>query len=194
MSSNGKDDRRDPFTEQPYSELTRLSLFDQVDPFTPLSPAINHQYGNLAPSQGNSHSGESEENEISTPSGRYDRPITFRLEDEEGIPLKEAPFDSHMGGFRPEAGGLAPSEPDLNSVANFGFPVPDLPDGHHDSRYNGTSTSNLYRTQTTTEAWGRRQRIDPKRAKTVKVKLQHGNFVNEYPVPSEFRRATQYLM
>jgi len=181
MSSNGRDNRRDPFREQPYSELTRLSLFDQADP---LSPANDHLYGNLAPSQGNSHSGDSEENELSTPSGRYDRPTTFGLEDEEDIPLKEAPFDSHMGGFRPEAGGLTPSDPDFNPVANFGFPVPDLPGSHHDSKYSGTSTSNLYRTQTTTEAWGRRQRIDPKRAKTVKVKLQHGNFVNEYPVPT----------
>ncbi|KAI9625602.1 hypothetical protein KEM48_010864 [Puccinia striiformis f. sp. tritici PST-130] len=81
--------------------------------------------------------------------------------DDEGFPLKEAPSISNMGGFRAEAGGLAPaSKSESSSTNNFGFPAPT------------------------------RQRIDPKRAKTIKVKLQHGHFVNEYPVPLRSKMET----
>ncbi|WAR58672.1 hypothetical protein PtB15_10B10 [Puccinia triticina] len=180
--------RRDPFTDQPYPELGRHALSDNGDSPATRTPVEDHHYGNLIPSQSHSHSGESDEYELSTPSGRYDQtPIPFcHQEDEEGIPLKEAPFDSHLGGFRPEAGGLAAdhSKTEFDPVASFGFPVPNFSDNNQDSRYSTTSSANLYRSQTTTEAWGRRQRIDPKRAKTIKVKLQHGHFVNEYPVPT----------
>ncbi|PLW31854.1 hypothetical protein PCANC_17200 [Puccinia coronata f. sp. avenae] len=190
MSSEGKENRRDPFAEQSYPELQRFTLSDNGDPFTTSSsPVINHPHESFIPSGSNSHSGESDEHELSTPSGRYhDGPITFGEEDEEGIPLKEVSFDSHLGGFRPEAGGLAfrPPKSPSDHATNFGFPVPShFSDDHHqNNRYSTTSSANLYRAQTTTEAWGKRQRIDPQRAKTIKVKLQHGHFVNEYPVPT----------
>ncbi|KAH9458754.1 hypothetical protein MJO28_010092 [Puccinia striiformis f. sp. tritici] len=185
MSSN----RTDPFADQPHPELGRYTLSDNEDPLSPQAPVDTHYYGNLNPSPSDSHSGESDGYELGTPSGRYEAPAPFGgHEDDEGFPLKEAPFDSNMGGFRAEAGGLAPaSKSESSSTNNFGFPAPNVSDGHTEaSRYSTASsaTAKLYRTQTTTEAWGRRQRIDPKRAKTIKVKLQHGHFVNEYPVPT----------
>ncbi|EFP76086.2 uncharacterized protein PGTG_02527 [Puccinia graminis f. sp. tritici CRL 75-36-700-3] len=183
--------RNDPFSDQPNPDLGRYHLSDNDDSFTGQPPVDNHHYANFIPSQSHSHSGESEY-ELSTPTGRYEAPITFGdQEDEEGIPLKEAPFDSHLGGFRPEAGGLAsdPSKPDFDPVANFGFPVPNFSGSSQENTFSSASNTNLYRSQTTTEAWGKRQRIDPKRAKTIKVKLQHGNFVNEYPVPTAVKTA-----
>ncbi|KAA1063755.1 Chitin synthase 2 [Puccinia graminis f. sp. tritici] len=45
------------------------------------------------------------------------------------------------------------------------------------------ATARLYRTQTSAEAWSKRQKVNRTRAKTIKVKLSKGNFVHEYLVP-----------
>lgn len=73
---------------------------------------------------------------------------------------------------------LSRASPTPPSTGPPGFPSPAFSTGF------SQPSPGLQRNQTSTEAWGRRQRIDPRRAKTVKVKLQKGNFVAEYPVPS----------
>lgn len=112
------------------------------------------------------------------------------LEDEdsnEEIPLKNSAFadPTAVGGFKVESAGGPGYPPDIDPVQAFGFPVPSFT-GHEgrpgDEAY--SQATNLYRSQTSAEAWGKRQRINPNRAKTIKVKLQQGNFVHEYPVPS----------
>ncbi|GJN90829.1 hypothetical protein Rhopal_003843-T1 [Rhodotorula paludigena] len=47
----------------------------------------------------------------------------------------------------------------------------------------------LTRKQTSAEAWKQRQRLDPRRAQTKKVKLTQGNYIVEHPVPTAIRNA-----
>ncbi|KAJ8294291.1 Chitin synthase 1 [Rhodotorula toruloides] len=47
----------------------------------------------------------------------------------------------------------------------------------------------LSRKETSAEAWKQRQRINPKRAQTKKVKLTQGNYIVEHPVPTAVRNA-----
>ncbi|KAH9811369.1 family 2 glycosyltransferase [Melampsora americana] len=105
----------------------------------------------------------------------------------EEIPLKSRGFTEHapVGGFKVDGPGDGAYPPDIDPVKTFGFPIPSFSgndDDTADSQY--SSATNLYRSQTSAEAWGKRQRINPNRAKTIKVKLQQGNFVHEYPVPT----------
>ncbi|MBW0494345.1 hypothetical protein O181_034060 [Austropuccinia psidii MF-1] len=162
----------DPFSASPIHSIQE-PLND--DPFISshhlpspsfLSPTPQHSPYNSSPG--------SQEFELSTPPVQYD-PTSHEAED---VPLKDSNFDLFStGGFRPEAGGSAYLSP--TSETQFGFPNPSFPDG----------SGNLYRSQTTAEAWSKRQRIDPNRAKTIKVKLQHGHFVHEYPVPTPVKNS-----
>lgn len=182
----------DPFAEQP-AQTTTFPSHERSFSQEPVDFDHSHLYrlnSNLAPSRSNSPS--SEEYEFSTLTPKFDTPVNFAdVYDQEETPLKNSPYGPHSGGFRPEAGGFAPDplKTDFVTVAPINFPAPQIPDDETDYRYNTANSANLYRTQTTTEAWGRRQRIDPRRAKTIKVKLQQGNFVNEYPVPTAVKNA-----
>ncbi|CAH7688751.1 class III chitin synthase [Phakopsora pachyrhizi] len=157
---------------------------------SPLSPGdgLGNNFSNESP-QHSSPEG-SEQYELSDSAIKYDSlDPTFNPElDDEAIPLNSR---THVLGTRP-AGFLHDQQNDKSytteddPTTTFGFPVPSFSDGF-DSRPNNESIANrssLYRSQTTAEAWHRRQKIDPKRAKTIKVKLKQGNFVNEYPVPT----------
>ncbi|GAA5981736.1 hypothetical protein JCM11641_004230 [Rhodosporidiobolus odoratus] len=50
-------------------------------------------------------------------------------------------------------------------------------------------SKSLTRKQTNAEAWKQRQRINPNRAQTKKVKLTQGNYIVEHPVPTAIRNA-----
>ncbi|KNZ49213.1 chitin synthase [Puccinia sorghi] len=77
--------------------------------------------------------------------------------------------------------------PEPPSGASFGFPAPQLP--FDNSAGGQEATVRLYRSQTSAEAWSKRQKVNRTRAKTIKVKLSKGNFVHEYPVPTPIKHA-----
>jgi hypothetical protein len=75
-----------------------------------------------------------------------------------------------------------PPEPPLGP--SYGFPTPQV--AFDNSTGGQEATARLYRSQTSAEAWSKRQKVNRTRAKTIKVKLSKGNFVHEYPVPSQY--------
>ncbi|KAM0791469.1 hypothetical protein ACM66B_005922 [Microbotryomycetes sp. NB124-2] len=60
-------------------------------------------------------------------------------------------------------------------------------------RYGSPYQSSLARSETSAEAWGKRQRINPRRALTRKVKLTKGVYVTEHPVPTAVKNANLSL-
>lgn len=110
------------------------------------------------------------ESQLSLAETKYD---ALGEDDEEVAPLRQAYPPSHGVPLPP---GL-PEE--------YGFPSAGYTPSFSDAgRPYSSVSSGLYRSQTTTEAWHRRQRIDRNRAKTVKVKLERGHFIADYAVPS----------
>ncbi|POW22997.1 hypothetical protein PSHT_00497 [Puccinia striiformis] len=77
--------------------------------------------------------------------------------------------------------------PEPASASTFGFPAPELPPDN--SAGGREATAKLYRTQTSAEAWSKRQKVNRTRAKTIKIKLHKGNFIHEYPVPTPIKHA-----
>ncbi|PLW33278.1 hypothetical protein PCASD_09776 [Puccinia coronata f. sp. avenae] len=78
-----------------------------------------------------------------------------------------------------------PPEPPLGP--SYGFPTPQV--AFDNSTGGQEATARLYRSQTSAEAWSKRQKVNRTRAKTIKVKLSKGNFVHEYPVPTPIKHA-----
>lgn len=77
------------------------------------------------------------------------------------------------GGFVPQAGG------GQGSYSSY---------GQTSAGYGGPGRG-LSRKETSAEAWKQRQRINPKRALTKKVKLTNGNYIAEFPVPTAVKNA-----
>jgi chitin synthase len=112
---------------------------------------------------------------------REHEPVTSYGE-EDSVDEEFLEKDYHQVGIN---GQEYPPEP--VSATSFGFPAPQLP---ADTSVGGReATARLYRTQTSAEAWSKRQKVNRNRAKTIKVKLSKGNFVHEYPVPSQCDRS-----
>lgn len=122
---------------------------------------------------------------------KYDQDLGGAGGSEEALPLRgKSPYVG-AGNFGPPPGSRADYPPlsaherpplPAGLPAEYGFPSNT---GFEGSGYSG-SNGGLYRSQTTAEAWGKRQRIDRNKAKTVKRKLEQGNFIADYPVPSAF--------
>ncbi|KAK4056773.1 hypothetical protein OIO90_002325 [Microbotryomycetes sp. JL221] len=96
------------------------------------------------------------------------------LDDDEQRPLHPA----YVGGFYAQDGQEYQHD-------GQGFAPP--------NRYGSPYQSSLTRTETSAEAWGRRQRINPRRALTRKVKLTKGVYVTEHPVPTAVKNANLSL-
>ncbi|KAA1099303.1 Chitin synthase 2 [Puccinia graminis f. sp. tritici] len=112
---------------------------------------------------------------------REHEPVTSYGE-EDSVDEEFLEKDYHQVGI---TGQEYPPEP--VSATSFGFPAPQLP---ADTSVGGReATARLYRTQTSAEAWSKRQKVNRTRAKTIKVKLSKGNFVHEYPVPTPVKHA-----
>ncbi|KAL8281055.1 hypothetical protein RQP46_006413 [Phenoliferia psychrophenolica] len=100
-------------------------------------------------------------------------------DDDEGRPLRE---DYPSGVYRPEGQSFGTDE-------SYGMPNPNNYPNPSGSLYQ-TGGQGLTRKQTTAEAWQQRQRINPRRAMTKKVKLTpQGNFISEFPVPTAVKNA-----
>ncbi|ORY64638.1 chitin synthase-domain-containing protein [Leucosporidium creatinivorum] len=107
----------------------------------------------------------------------YDGGYHGQDDDDEARPLRDG-YNGGGGFYRPEGQDFGPGE------GPQGYPTHD-----YASSYQPSHQSTLTRRETSAEAWGKRQRINPRRALTKKVKLTNGNFITEYPVPTAVKNA-----
>ncbi|KAI5480781.1 chitin synthase, glycosyltransferase family 2 protein [Pseudohyphozyma bogoriensis] len=170
-SRGGKDPYADPFAEPPVPpRSTSPSVYPPTtNPSTP-APGMGQpqRYALSDVGVGYASSTPLSQSQYSfVEKDPYDGEV-FRGndDDDEQRPLREEGF---AGGF------YRPDGPD------YGRPSP-LPYGQ--------GGPGLSRKQTSAEAWQQRQRINPRRALTKKVKLTpQGNFISEFPVPTAVMNA-----
>ncbi|CEQ39616.1 SPOSA6832_01176 [Sporobolomyces salmonicolor] len=98
------------------------------------------------------------------------------------VPLREEFAGQPQLGYDPDqplynAAGFAP-QPGAGSYSSY---------GPSSGGYGGSRT--LTRKETSAEAWKQRQKINPRRALTKKVKLTNGNYIAEFPVPTAVKNA-----
>ncbi|MBW0485136.1 hypothetical protein O181_024851 [Austropuccinia psidii MF-1] len=151
-------------------------------------PSISHSNQNLSSESGNLYSRDNltaSYYNVSSRDREYDEGNSPYVDGRQ-VPYEQVNSGDEENFEKKPAGNFLYYPPETSPFSAVEFPVPVV---NYENPTQAREAAKLYRTQTSAEAWSKRQKINRKRAKTIKVKLEKGNFVREYPVPTPVKNA-----